>query len=502
MQSADLKPIPERRNIMWFSSFMRNLKRPDMTDRRRTQRPSRQRSTFRPQLEALEDRWMPSILTVTSIADSGAGTLRADIAAAQSGDTINFAPSLDGKTITLYSGELYITKGLTIQGPGAGQLTVSGNNHSRVFEVNASQPVLLSGLTISCGNMFSAGGIGSLSGGGILNDATLTISGCIISHNGADNGGGIANLGTLTVGGCTMSHNAATNGAGILNNGALTVSGSSILYNRAAAYGGGIYNGGNRATLTVSQCDLALNSAGFEGGGIYNNVSAGPTTISQCTLYYNQSLNHGGGIYNRGRLTVSGCTLSENSAYGDGYSAGGGIYNALKITLTNCTLYSNRTSGAGGGLFVDQRSTILPTTLTNCTLSGNNSRGPGGGIFVYYPSNTGGFLYLTNTIVAGNTAGTFGADIGGPVATADHNLVGNATGSSGIVNGVNGNIVGVNPLLGPLQNNGGPTQTMALLAGSPAIGNADNALAPATDQRGVTRSDLAGELTDIGAFEL
>jgi hypothetical protein len=90
------------------------------------------------------------------------------------------------------------------------------------------------------------------------------------------------------------------------------------------------------------------------------------------------------------------------------------------------------------------------------------------------------------------------------VATADHNLVGiafNGTVNT-IVNGVNGNIVGVNPLLGPLQNNGGPTLTMALLAGSPAIGNADNALAPATDQRGVIRFDLVGEMTDIGAFEL
>jgi hypothetical protein len=450
-------------------------------------------------LEALEGRWLPSTLTVLNNFDSGHGSLRAEIAAAQSGDTVVFAPSLDGQTITLTKGELDITKGLTIQGPGASQLTISGNRASRVFEVNASQPVLLSGLTISYGNMVSAGG--SLTGGGILNDTTLTISGCTISHNYADNGGGIANLGTLTVSGCTMSNNGATNGAGILNNGTLTVSGSDILSNRAA-YGGGIYNGGNRATLTVSQCDLALNSAAaFDGGGIYNNVSAGPTTISQCTLYYNQSSNHGGGIYNRGRLTVSGCTLTENGAYSDG----GGIYNARTATLTNCTLYRNRTSGAGGGLFVDANTRA---TLTNCTISGNNSRGPGGGIYDVSTFPYGGILNLTNTIVAGNTAGTFGADIGGPVATADHNLVGDATGSSGIVNGINGNIVGgngnpvINPLLGPLQNNGGPTQTMALLAGSPAIGNADNALAPATDQRGVTRLDVPGELTDIGAFEL
>ena len=121
-------------------------------------------------------------------------------------------------------------------------------------------------------------------------------------------------------------------------------------------------------------------------------------------------------------------------------------------------------------------------------------------------------LNLTNTIVAGNfeTDGELNSpDIAGAVATADHNLVGNANGSTGIVNGVNGNIVGgtaggpvINALLGPLQNNGGPTQTMALLAGSPAIGHADSRRAPATDQRGLPRIDELGELTDIGAFEL
>jgi hypothetical protein len=98
-----------------------------------------------------------------------------------------------------------------------------------------------------------------------------------------------------------------------------------------------------------------------------------------------------------------------------------------------------------------------------------------------------------------------GADINGPVYNADHNLIGNGAGCR-ITTG-NGNIVGspshvINAMLGPLQNNGGTTMTMALLAGSPAIGQADNALAPATDQRGVTRRDQPGELTDIGAYEL
>jgi hypothetical protein len=188
----------------------------------------------------------------------------------------------------------------------------------------------------------------------------------------------------------------------------------------------------------------------------------------------------GGGISNRGTLTVTDCTLSANQAVeisGDGtytyWGRGGAILNSGTATLTNCTLSLN-SAAQGGGIYV------YPTDILN----------------------------LTNTIVAGNTSYGIGLDINGPVTTADHNVIGDATGSTGIVNGVNGNIAGgngnpvINADLGPLQNNGGPTQTMALLAGSPAIGNADNALAPVTDQRGFIRFDLVGEMTDIGAFEV
>jgi hypothetical protein len=427
-----VKRLPKRRTLMSLLSWLRNR---TTTRSPRVRTPNRHAARrFRPQLETLERRDVPSTLTVTSAADSGAGTLRADIAAAHSGDIINFSPSLDGKTITLTSGELLLNKGVTIQGPGAAQLTISGNNTSRVFEVNAvNQTVDLSGLTIS--NGYASSGFG----GGIYNyDARLTISDCNINHCVAIHGGGIfSTLNRLTVSGCTVSNN---------------------------------------------NCDI--NNIRSEGGGIYNY---GPW------------------------LTITGSTVSSNSAY-----EGGGIWsddpdNWGTDTLTNCTLVNNSGGLYGGGLFVTGSSgnRANPVTLTNCTLSLNSSAYLGGGIYVN-PANgaMGVILNLTNTIVAGNTANTAGPDLWGSVTTADHSLVGDASGSSGLVNGVNGNIVGgkgnpvINADLGPLQNNGGPTETMALLAGSPAIGHADNSKAPTTDQRGVTRSDETGETTDIGAFEL
>jgi hypothetical protein len=398
-------------------------------------------------------------LTVTTAADSGAGSLRAEIAAANSGDTINFASSLKGQTITLTSGELLINKGLTIQGPGAGQLTISGGNHWRVFDVATSQPVVLTGLTISNGANTHGGGIYDVSG------SSLTVSGCSISNcqtGRGGSGGGIDNNGTLTLSLCTLSGDSA------------------------AAWGGGIDNAG---TLIATNCTL---SGDVAGGG--------------------------GGIFDTGMLTVTGCTLSGDSA---SFLGGGGVYvQSGRATLTNCTIARNTASGTaiypgmGGGLYLAGGTT---TYLTNCTISLNHSNGLGGGIAcpetMTDPNpQPNPNVFVVNTIVAGNTDGSTafseqfsGADIYGS-ATVNRSLIGNGAGWNPIL-AHNGNIVGspshvINAMLGPLQNNGGPTMTMALSAGSPAIGTADNAFVPVTDQRGVTRRDLPGELTDIGAYEV
>jgi hypothetical protein len=255
------------------------------------------RATFRPTLEALEDRWVPSTLTVLNNRDSGAGSLRAAIAASHTGDKIVFDPSLNGQTITLTSGELPIKRNLIIAGPGAGSLTVSGNFVSRVFAVEHTARVTLSGLTISNG----AAGSG---GGGIRNGGTLTVTGCILSSNSAPSGGGIFNFGTLTVSGSTLSGNSASErGGGIYNTStAATVTGSTLSGNSAVA-GGAIFNG--IGTLTIDASTLSGNVAAAKGGGI---VSGGTVTVKNFSSIAGNTapLGFGADVYNGSVVYLDG----------------------------------------------------------------------------------------------------------------------------------------------------------------------------------------------------
>jgi hypothetical protein len=279
-------------------------------------------------LEALEGRECPSTLKVTDLGDLGGakGTLRYEIAHAQSNDTIVFASKLNGGTISLNSGEeLFIGKNLTIQGPGAGLLTISSDPFShtvRIFEVGNGAKVTLSGLTVSSGGgvaSFSSGNYFDGYGGDILNFGTLTINGCKLTGGNAYYGGAIynGNGDTLTLSGCTLSGNSAS-----------------------YYYGGGLYNAGN---ANVQNSTLSGNTA-FEGGGIYNAASA-TLSLSGSALSDNRA-SYGGGIYTIGTATVSGCTLSGNTA-----SLGGaGIYNGgtqMELTVLN-SIFSNQTDNIFG----------------------------------------------------------------------------------------------------------------------------------------------------------
>jgi hypothetical protein len=272
----------------------------------RAQRPSPARR-FRPHLEGLEGRDVPSTLTVTNNLDSGAGSLRADLSRAHSGDTIEFAPGLAGQTISLTSGELLVRKNVTIAGPGADRLTISGGSNSRAFEVAAGFQLTLTGLTIVNGH--------SDEGGGVYNGGTLTVSGCTLADNGALEGGAIYNLGTLTVNHCTLSgNNAYSAGGAIYTVMKATISDSTFSGNGCEdGDGGGIY--GFSGTLAVSGCTLTDNWSSDQGGAIF----VSPT----CTA------------------TVSGCTVTNNSAWGYGYGYGGGIYIATSIRGGGSVTVSN-----------------------------------------------------------------------------------------------------------------------------------------------------------------
>jgi hypothetical protein len=303
------RPASKRRNIMSLFSWLhkRMASRPQMP---RSARKATAR--FRPQLEVLAGRCLPSTLAVTSTADSGPGSLRYEIAAAKNKDTIVFAPSLDGQTITLTSGELDLTKNLTIQGPGAGQLTISGGGGSRVFEVASKTTVTLKGLTISHGTAANGGGIFVDHGG------RLTINNSTLSRNtAAFAGGAIENAGAnLTISGCTLS-------------------GNSVGY---GGYGGAIRND-NGGNLSISNSTLSGNSApGGDGGAIFS-LGGSTLMLTDCTLSSNAAYD-GGALYTMGTTTVSGCTLSGNVAN----DLGGAVYNyylAGVLTINNSVFSSN-----------------------------------------------------------------------------------------------------------------------------------------------------------------
>jgi predicted outer membrane repeat protein len=309
---------------MLLSSGLGNGKDFMPAARRRKQTIRHRQARFRPQLEGLEARRLFSTLTVTNTHDSGAGSLRAQIAAAHNGDTIVFSTTMTPGTITLASGELALTRNLTIQGPGAAQLTVNANDASRVFEVAQGATVTLSGLTITRGWGAANGGYG----GGILNNGTLSVVNSTVTNNGAIYGAGICNLGgTLTVSNSTLSANYATglSGGGIYNagGGLVTVSNSTFSNNQARD-GGGIYNTGGTLTLTnhttLSE-NLALpdySGLGGRGGGIYN-TGAGSVTISNSIVFSNHAgafglYGGGGGIYNNAGSTATVRNFSSITA--------------------------------------------------------------------------------------------------------------------------------------------------------------------------------------------
>jgi hypothetical protein len=303
---------------MWFSSWLRVFG--SNRSARRPAHPAPRATRFRPQLEALEDRCLPShmpvpvpsTLTVTNNADSGAGSLRAEIAAANPGDTIDLS-AISGQTINLSSGELLLNKNLTIQvAAGYQPVTILGYGpvgfpSSRVFEIDGAETtVALNNLNISGGNGYGGFVAPNGDGGAIYNAGKLTLNDCNLSNNsasaGGNDGGAIYNAGSLTLNNCILDDNTAG------------LDGNDLVGN-SAGNGGAIYNAGS---LTLNNCILDDNTAVDDGGntvaaggygvGIFNASNA-TASVTDTSLSGNDGIY---AIYNDGTMTLSGSTVTGN----------------------------------------------------------------------------------------------------------------------------------------------------------------------------------------------
>ena len=395
----------------------------------------------------------------------------------------------------------------------------------------------------------------NLDGGGIYSRyGILTVTNSIVSDNSLEgekksgefsgdelDGGGIAVWdGKLTVIDSTISGNVVS--AGVADGGGIytrksdlmvsksTISGNTVDASVIAA-GGGIASYYNSSHYSSSESKIVTGTSTISG-----------STISDNSIFVDHPLNaDGGGIFiGTATLMVSDSTISGNKVFqldgNAGSNDGGGIYarDAL-LTVTNSTISGNSASRGGGGIAVgttDKRGTLK---LINSTISGNLAGFRGGGIYVRSDNNIttinnstivtnsaseGSGIYkigsakLASNIIADNLNNL---DLVGSFTSNGNNLIGNGEGSTGLINGVNGDLVGtsanpVAPLLSPLQNNGGfltgasgseiPMLTHALLAGSPAIDAGSNPDSLTYDQRGIGFVREVGSSTDIGAYEV
>ncbi|MEW6265906.1 MAG: choice-of-anchor Q domain-containing protein [Thermodesulfobacteriota bacterium] len=334
----------------------------------------------------------------------------------------------------------------------------------------------------------------TLIAGVLVIDKNLTINGLGADQLTVSGGGtqGVFQIAGNAAVNCTDL--SVTNGNANLGGGFYLVSGSLALSRfrlvaNAANFGGGIYNPGGSVTLREGL--VADNTTTNTGGGVYNSLNA-TLSVTDCTFSRN-SADYGGGVHNDwgASATVENSTFNSNTAA----TQGGGLYNGAGspvLTLSNSTISGN-SSNFGGGLYNAAGGNV---NLAHCTVSGNTTTTRGGGL------RAAGAITARGSLLAGN-AGPDGPDCAGTLTSAGYNLIGDLT--SCVVTLTAGDLVDPDPRLGPLADNGGPTQTHALLTGSPAVDAADPVQPGLADQRGTTRPrDGDGDgvaISDIGSFE-
>jgi hypothetical protein len=475
---------------------------------------------------------------VTTTADSGPGSLRDAMtnAIATGGGTIIF-PNVSG-TISLQSALPDISVPLTIIGNGPGNVTIDGNQLYRIFHIAPGIVCEISGLNMQ-GGFASTDRSPLYSRTAINNEGTLSLSNCFLHNSGPPptyppgiiGAGALASSGqSLVLNDITISDNYSRASAGLsarnvsatnclfMNNrtddGAPIGAGGDSIFNNCTftqnkawltGEGGGISAGGNltllNCSITNNYGDYAVNGILFSGNNlvISNSVinnNAGSSHISAIKasgsniVVLNSSIcgnfSYGDyGIVLNGNAYLSGCAICSNSN-GEGFNSGISISGTLN--LTNCTISGNSsTYQSSSAIEVGDNSTVQ---AVNCTIAFN-----GYGVQTF----GNGTFYALNTIIADNGTGPTNGDFSGTLTSQGNNLIGNLNTNTIIIGSTNGNIYGADPLLGPLQNSGGPTPTHALLRGSPAINAGTSIGAPLTDQRGVARP--CGKEVDIGAFE-
>ncbi|MCX6583202.1 MAG: hypothetical protein NT166_23755 [Candidatus Aminicenantes bacterium] len=438
-----------------------------------------------------------AVITVTTTHDNVPGSLRAAITTANTNgeDNTIYLPAgtymLRGSAMENANtgGDLDIGTRckLSIIGKGKYQTYIHGNSIDRVLHISYGT-ISIANLTIRKGHAPDSG-IGRKdgeSGGGIYNNGDLTLIGCVIKENNTGDGsgdrfsagngghgGGIFNYGLLTIKECIIASNSAGNG------------GDSSWYNGGDGGQGGAID--NHGTLNLNNCTITGNRSGSGGYGHNNDGSGGD----------------GGGIFNCGNLTMSGCTVNNNvscpeNAWNCG--SGGGICNQGYLLLINCTISGNKSGeiqypGNGGGIYNYGESLLSGVTIFNNSYGGINNNGA---------------IRLANSIVANNWL-ECGEECGealdcyGTFDWVCYSLIEDTSGCT-LTGFQKANILGMDPLLGPLADNGGPAKTHALLPGSPAI-DAGNSAGVSVDQRGFKRPiNIPGipnvsDGADIGAYE-
>lgn len=382
------------------------------------------------------------------LAGNGADTIILPPDSVQTLTTVNNTPRFYGP-----SGLPIITSSITISGQGSTIRRDSGAPTFRILAVGETGDLTLQQTTVTGGS--TSGG-----GGGIaVIDGTLTLINSTVSNNTAGGAGGLLGSGS---------------------EGLLTLIDSSVSNNTAATgVGGGIASG---SPLTLTNSTVSGNVA-RQGGGI-SNFSNALFTLINSTISGNSAFDSGGGLESYfGYITLTNSTVSGNSA-----RVGGGACNFGHLTLVNSTVSGNIASRGGGIFNISSPESGAPgiLSLTNTLVSGNTASVSGQGIYnffryIYYGLGTG-------TVITDNF-NIFGQD-------GNAGVIGFSPGAKDIIPSVPLSAI-VDPLLA---SNGGPTQTHALIAGSPAMDAVTAAGCPATDQRGIGRPQ--GTACDIGAFEL